>query len=98
MPTLKLPSLDDRALGLVVGGEDKSIGRCGLGDSMPALGNVRTRQCYAHDKLVNAYQQSGSSTPMAHLRSIKALGPAVGSYLADRYNAASDWVVNKLQP
>ena len=86
-PLPPLPPIADADLAAVSGGADPdaSFGRCGPGDGMAWLGDVRTPECAQHDALVRQYRAEGSSKAMAHLRAAPALPAAVGSYIGARY-------------
>lgn len=90
-----LPSIDPAQLEHVVGGADATpanLGRCGPGDGMAWLGDVRTPECLRHDQLVRDNLAQGSSKPMAHVKALPALPAAVGSYLGVRAGQAVDAV------
>jgi|JI10StandDraft_1071094.scaffolds.fasta_scaffold24883_2 hypothetical protein len=87
-------SIDSDDLTQVMGGEATAanLGRCGPGDGMAWLGDVRTPECLRHDQMVRSHLDNGSSKPMAHLKSLPALPSAVGSYIGVRAGQAADAV------
>jgi hypothetical protein len=60
------------------------FGRCGPGDGMTFLGDVRTEQCAAHDAAVRGAQANGDSKVMSHLKALPLLPAAIGSYFEAR--------------
>lgn len=89
--------LDPVDLTHVLGGAD-SFGRCGPGDGMPYLGDVRTPACARHDALVDQYLATGSSPAMAHLKAAPALPAAIGSYVGVRAGQLADQLGTILAP
>lgn len=85
--------IDDRTLAAVTGGaEPTAFGRCGPGEGMAWLGDVRTPECARHDALVGQYLAEGSSKAMAHLKASPALPAAIGSYVSVRADQLGDAV------
>jgi hypothetical protein len=64
----------------VIGGADDSFGRCGPGNALPILGNVRTPECQAHDQQVRDAQAQGSSYLGAQWQARGGLWPAAKSW------------------
>lgn len=73
--------LDGDLLVLVRGGTDSSFGRCGPNSAWPWLGDVRTRECAAHDAAVRGELARGTSPWLAHVKALPKLPAAVGSYV-----------------
>lgn len=88
----QLTALPDVELERVAGGDaapatnnDDSFGRCGPGSSWQWLGNVYTPQCAAHDAAVRGEIAQGTPRPLAHLKAVPLLLPAIGSYFRARF-------------
>jgi hypothetical protein len=69
-------------LATVVGGEatTDNLGRCGPGDDLQFLGDVRTPECLAHDLAVRDGDPNGTPTVWSHIKALPLLPAAVGSY------------------
>ena len=92
----QLPPIPDEQLEHVVGGAD-AFGRCGPGEGMSWLGDVRTPECARHDALVDKYVADGSSKTMAHVRAAPALPAAIGSYVGVRAGQLTKMVTDRLK-
>ena len=84
-------------LAVVVGGADpgynpadNGLGRAGPGQSWTWLGNYYTPEALAHDKAVRGNLAAGSNPVMAHLKAVRLLPPAIGSYFRARFNPGPD--------
>ena len=75
----EMTELTSRELSAVHGGED-SFGRCGPGDSLQFLGNVRTPECLAHDQAVRNAMNNGSSYLGAQMRALPLFPAAAASW------------------
>jgi hypothetical protein len=83
-----LVAIDPELLALVSGGADPTpgdLGRCGPASGWKWLGNVRTRECKAHDTAVRNSMANGSSTLMSHVKALPLLPAAVASYFRERF-------------
>ncbi len=81
--------LADVDLVLVVGGapadgDVPAFGRCGPADKWKWLGDVYTPECKAHDTAVRNELAKGTSKPVAHLKALRLLPDAIGSYFRAR--------------
>ena len=76
-----MTEVTSQQLAAVIGGADASYGRCGPGNSWRFLGDVRTRECAAHDRAVRDALDHGSSYWGAQLRALPKLPAAIGSYV-----------------
>jgi hypothetical protein len=75
-----MTELTSDELARVTGGDD-SFGRCGPGNSLPFLGDVRTPECAAHDQAVRDALGNGSSYLGAQIKALPKLPAAVASYV-----------------
>ena len=83
-----MTELTTQQLCAVVGGYEPtpaSFGRCGPGEGMAFLGDVRTPECAAHDRVVRDALASGTSRVGAQIRALPQLPAAVGSYFRERF-------------
>ena len=76
----------DQLVGVMGGAEatPADFGRCGPGSGMPWLGDVRTRECGAHDAAVRGAKAQGTPSWLAHVQALPLLPAAVGSYVRAR--------------
>jgi len=74
--------VDMTDLATVTGGESTTdnLGRCGPGDDMAWLGDVRTPECLAHDLAVRNGDPNGTPTVWSHIAALPLLPAAIGSY------------------
>lgn len=75
-------AITDEYLVDVTGGEatQDNLGRCGPGDALEFLGDVRTPECLAHDLAVRGGDPNGEPTVWSHIAALPLLPAAVGSY------------------
>jgi hypothetical protein len=74
--------IDELELASITGGEatTDNLGRCGPGDDLQFLGDVRTPECLAHDLAVRGGDPNGQPTVWSHIQALPLLPAAVGSY------------------
>ena len=76
-------------LDTVLGGQNppspETLGRCGPDNGWQFLGNVRTPECAAHDRVVRDALANGSSQLGAQIRGLPLLPAAIGSYFRERF-------------
>lgn len=70
--------------GATTTGTPSNLGRCGPGDGMGFLGDVKTQACLDHDLAVRNSQASGDSKVMSHVKALPLLPAAIGSYIGAR--------------
>lgn len=75
--------IDMTELDAVIGGEanQDNLGRCGPGDDMAFLGDIKTPECLAHDLAVRNGDPNGTPTIWSHIAALPLLPAAIGSYV-----------------
>jgi hypothetical protein len=82
-----MTTIDLDQLAGVMGGANATpadFGRCGPGSGMPWLGDVRTRECGAHDAAVRNAKAQGTPGWLAHVKALPLLPAAAASYVRAR--------------
>lgn len=79
-----MTTIDLDQLAGVMGGAEGTpadFGRCGPGSAMRWLGDVRTKECGAHDAAVRGAKAQGMPSWLAHVRALPLLPAAAVSYV-----------------